>query len=207
MKALSICTLTFALLSGGRGWAQGTFIYDQQSSTDEGPPGYGSGPTMQNIPSPWGQLFTPSINSISFIRLKFDDANINDGLGVASHLNLHSGSITGPILATTASVSLPNGFDGPANFFFDTAIPLTPEVGYYFEPIIDSGGQFNIDVFSYYYPRGYMIYGGRPLTGSELWFREGVYVVPEPSPIALTAIGSGVLAAFARRGNSESHCT
>jgi hypothetical protein len=67
---------------------------------------------------------------------------------------------------------------------------------YYFEPIVESGRPWNIDAFSYNYPRGYAISGGVPLTGTDLWFREGLYFIPEPST---TGLGLVALTAFAAR--------
>ena len=149
---------------------------------------------MQNIPTPWGQSFTPNFSAISFIRLKFDDGNTNDGFGATIHLNLRSGSINGPLLGTTTPVTMPNLFTGTANFFFATEISLTPGVMYYFEPIVESGGPWNLDAESFNYSGGYVIYGGTPLTGSDLWFREGLYIVPEPSAAAFALVAMAILA-------------
>ena len=176
-------------------YGQGTFIYDQQSNTNEFVPFYGQGETMQQIPPPWGQSFTPSLASVGFIRLKFDDGDTGDGTGATVYLNLRSGSISGPILDSTAPVRMPSLFRGVTNFFFANPVPVTPGVLYYFEPVVQAGlgnGLWNIDVSSFNYPGGMFFFGGgNPQEGTDLWFREGI-VVPEPSERLLILVGSGV---------------
>ena len=165
------------------------FIYDQQSSTNEFVPSYGSGGAMLTIPSPWGQSFTPVLNSVEFIRLKFNDGNRFDGLGATVYLNLRSDSMSGAILGTTDPVTMPSQFRGTEDFFFAGGVTVTTGVIYYFEVVEQSGGAWNIDGFSYHYPGGMFFYnGGTPLSGSDLWFREGI-VIPEPAAGALLWLG------------------
>ena len=45
--------------------AQGTLVFDQQSSTDENVY-WGTGGVMQQIAPPWGQSFTPVMNFVDF---------------------------------------------------------------------------------------------------------------------------------------------
>jgi hypothetical protein len=45
---------------------------------------------------------------------------------------------------------------------------------------------------------------GQPLTGSELWFREGLYVVPEPSATAFAVVGLAILG-FHHRSQIQRH--
>ena len=166
--------------------AQRAFIIDQQSSTDETPfPGLG-GPIQSAIP-PWGQSFTPGLPSIGFIRLLLDDGNVPDGLGATVYVNLRSGSISGPIIGTTAPVTMQNNFAGTATFPFQSAVPLVPGTTYYFEPVQQSGGTWNIVGGEYPYAGGSEWSGGFPLAGVNLWFREGI-IVPEPSGIALALL-------------------
>src|SRR2546426_12653595 len=80
---------------------QGTFIYDQESSTDERVPPFGSGTVIQQFFS-YGQSFTPTLGSVDFIRLKLYDGNLSDGLGATFYVNLRSNSIGGSVLGVTA---------------------------------------------------------------------------------------------------------
>jgi hypothetical protein len=81
--------------------------------------------------------------------LQLADAVSGNGSGARVYVNLRSDSITGTILATTASVFMPDGFGtganrGYTNFFFSTSVSLTPGTTYYFQPVVQSG-----DVWSY----------------------------------------------------------
>jgi hypothetical protein len=80
-------------------FAQGTFIYDQQSSTDESPPSPQSGANMNLIPPPWGQSFTPSFAGVDFIRLKLNNEVPGARPGATIYLNIRADSIMGTILS------------------------------------------------------------------------------------------------------------
>jgi hypothetical protein len=174
---------------------QGTFVYDQQSSTDETPL-RGVGGDMNQISPPWGQSFTPAQSSVGFVKFMFNNGNIN-GLGATIYVNLVSDSISGTIIGTSASVTMPNAFAGPATFLFPSPVPLTPGTTYYFEPMLQSVGTWNIVAGPYNYPGGSVFVGGTPAPASDFWFREGI-VVPEPSSAALLALTGGVVLLFRR---------
>ncbi len=177
---------------------QGTFIYDQQDSTVEGSFPIGSFHSLQSMTSPWGQSFTPSLSGVDFIRLELVDGTLADGLGAAVYLELASGSIAGPTIGATTSVAMPNGYSGPATFFFPTTEPLMPGVQYFFRPILQSGGTWNIVEGPYQYSGGNQYNQGAIYPGGNLWFREGLYVVPEPSSVALLLLGGAALACLRR---------
>jgi hypothetical protein len=180
--------------------SQGTFVYDQQSSTDEFVPQYGSGGVMQQIQPPWGQSFTPSLFGVDFIRLKMDDGNLNDAAGASIYINLRANSISGPILGSTDPVAMPSLFAGNPTFFFPATVAVTPGVVYYFEPIVEAGsGNWNIISGPYNYAGGSRWAAGAPVLASDLWFREGLYVVPEPSSVLLLLLGSFVICWTAKR--------
>jgi hypothetical protein len=161
--------------------AQGTFVFDQQSS-DESNGGSG-GTTIQNF-QPMGQSFTPSLNGIGFVRLNLLDENRNNGQGATIYVNLRSGSIAGTIMSSTAPVALPDNFGLPLNtgyvtFLFPTEIPLQPGTIYFLQPVVQSGDLFAAFGGSFGYSGGDLYANGIPST-TDLWFREGI-IVPEPS--------------------------
>ena len=190
--AVSGCALAFlSLLPLARG--QGIFIYDQQSANESS--GGGGFIAIQSN-QPIGQSFTPTNSSIGFIRLEFSDSILN-GSGATVYVNLLSNSITGVILGKTDPIFMPDGFGvssrGFTNFLFSTPIPVTPGVTYYFEPVVQSGDtSWAVLGYHYLYPGGTAFFNGLANSGNDLWFREGVNIVPEPSSLSLL-IGSGVL--------------
>ena len=198
MKLHRIVLQAALMLVSACAWGQSTFIYDQQSSTDDTVDQFYGGTIMQDLPPPWGQSFTPSLAAVGFVRLMLNDGDLFDGRGATVYVNLRSG-ITGPILGSTAPVHMPNAFRGVPNFFFANPVPVTPGVTYYLEPILQSGppanGTWNIVGAASTDDGGYS--GGSAYSGGNLhppierWFREGI-VVPEPSAGLLLLVGSGL---------------
>jgi hypothetical protein len=184
---LQLTALAFVLGTGLAG-AQGTFVYDQQSL------GLPDGSVGLNR-TPFGQSFTPTLDSIGFIDLQligYTDANIV--------INIHSGSITGTILATSLPTIVPGSggtTSGIYDFLFSDPVSVTPGTLYFFEPVISNGG-FAVTYLlstgipgglSPGYPGGYDIIDGTRFP-QDLWFREGVVTsVPEPSSAALWLMG------------------
>jgi hypothetical protein len=172
---------------------QGTFIYDQQSSTDETP--FVGGMQVPTFPdSGNGQSFTPELSSVGFIRLLF-----NGGGGATVYVNLRSASINGPIIGTSGSVRM--SLSGPQNFLFPTPVGVTPGTPYYFEAIEQSGTAWNLAVGQYPYSGGNAYLNGVPNLPQDYWFREGI-IVPEPSSAVLLLLGGGALF-YLRRSYSK----
>jgi len=143
-----------------------------------------------------GQSFTPSLSGVGFFRVKVYDAAPRNALGATLVGTLRSGAINGPILGTTMPVVLSNGFAGSVDFFLASAVPVTPSTTYYFQTSVQSGDDWGITTMSNTpgdnYPGG-MFYGGlQPFSAGDLWFRAGIYVVPEPSSALLFCLGGGV---------------
>lgn len=175
---------------------QGVALFDQQSTNLI----EGSAP-LSGFYRPVGQSFTPALSSVGFVTLMLYDG---DALHISSgnvHVNLRANSITGPILGTSLTVSIPDNFFDVTNFSFALSVAVIPGTTYYFEPEVISG---NPGIGSYItdasYTGGSEILEGVPLAGRNLWFCEGIYVVPEPPAVSLVAISSGlVLWAWRRR--------
>src|SRR4051812_29251765 len=90
--------LTFVALFGAfRLFGQGSFVYDQQSALENS----GAEGLIDMQPNaPVGQSFTPSLNSVGFVRFfMFDGAHTGQSATVI--VNLRSDSISGPILGTS----------------------------------------------------------------------------------------------------------
>lgn len=193
---LRVQLILYVLAASASG--QGTFIYDQQSSTDEVHILPGETFSIQSATPPWGQSFTPSLSPIGFIRLGLDDGNVNDGLGATVYVNLVAGSIGGTVIASTMPITMPNNFAGFPTFYFPTAVSVKPGVTYYFTPVVQSGGTWDILSSDYNYQGGSLWENGTPALPSDLWFREGV-VTPEPSPLALLSVGTVAYIILSRR--------
>ena len=175
--------------------AQGTLVFDQQSSTDET---YSSGGVPIQFYGFVGQSFTPSLSTVGFIRIKMFDGVPANGIGATLVMNLRSNAINGPILGTTTLV-LGNGFAGSTNFVFSTAVPVVPSLTYFFETSVQSGDEWGIRLIGDNYANGNVYGGMTSATGNDLWFREGIIVVPEPTSISLVFVGGGLVALFVRR--------
>jgi hypothetical protein len=190
MKMLMLITV---LLSGAECCpSQGTVIYDQQSSIN--PNNAAGGGLIQQLATPYGQSFSPSLSGIDFIMLGFYDGQPGNGIGATVFVNLRSGSIGGPVLASTAPITMRDSFGlaapGVTNLFFGATIALIPGHAYYFEPVVQSGDLWGVSSGPYGYPGGSTFLGGAPFVGSDYWFREGI-IVPEPACGLLALLGAG----------------
>jgi PEP-CTERM motif len=178
---------------------QGTFIYDQQSATSQAG---GSGAPIQED-QPMGQSFTPSLSSVGFVQLEFWDINHGNNLGATVYVNLLSDSITGPVIDSTAPVTMPDGaFNLIETFFFSTPAAVTPGTTYYFQPeVVQPGSNDPWDVVGaavFNYSGGSFYFNGTTDFSTDLWFREGM-VVPEPSASWLALLGGGILSYVRRK--------
>ncbi len=187
-----LCSI--ALCAATSAFAQGTFQFDQQSSTDETPVLGVSGAGFQQE-QPFGQSFTPTLNSIGFIRLNVADSNPGNSLGATVYVNLRTSSITGPVLGSTTPVVLPDAFAGVVNFLFPAALDLVPGTEYYMQPVVQTGDLWtSATAGDFIYPGGELYHYGAVVPGASLWFREGLYTVPEPSGFMLVLLGLGGVA-------------
>jgi len=192
ISCLILCaTVCMAFIANG----QGTLIYDQSSATN---PAAGGGGAPIQEDQPMGQSFTPTLSSIGFVQLDFIDINPGNSLGATVYVNLWSGSISnGTLLSSTDPVFIPDGASHlVTNFLFSTAVTLTPGTTYYLQPyVVQPGSDDPWDVVgsTFNYSGGTFYFDGAPnLNNQDLWFREGVIEVPEPSSLVLILLGSGL---------------
>jgi hypothetical protein len=178
---LEITLTAFILGAGGFANAQGTFVYDQQST------GITDGAASLSA-VPFGQSFTPTLDSLGFVELQLYAA-----ISTTIDVNIRSGSITGSVLGTSLPTTIPANTSGIYEFLFSSPVTLASGTKYYFEPVEVGSGGAEADITTIQYPGGDAIYGGIPNTGQDLWFREGVVnPVPEPASAALLVV-AGVL--------------
>src|SRR5689334_7761090 len=96
MKSHRFALYSF-MLTCGLAFGQGTFIFDQQSSTETNVlPG---GVAINPVAMP-GQSFTPSLSAVGFIRLFLTDTDLQDGIGATFYINLRSNSISGAVIGS-----------------------------------------------------------------------------------------------------------
>ena len=201
--ALAVCSVQ----------GQGILVYDQESSTNAGV-GSGGAPIQQD--QPMGQSFTPTLSSVGFVQLEFDDGHPGNGLGATVFLNLWSGSISnGTLLGSTDPVFMPDyfgsgsggfGFLTPTNFFFSTPVSVTPGTTYYIQPVVVQPGSDNLwGVIggAFNYSGGTFYFNGAPdPNNSDLWFREGIVATPEPTSVIIILAGA-VGMYFCRRNSNK----
>jgi hypothetical protein len=204
MKIPTLILLGFACATGAAR-AQGTLVFDQESSSDEVS---SFGGVRIQFYGTVGQSFTPSLSTVGFVRLRQFDINPGNFVGATLVLNLRSTAINGPILGTTVPVVLDDSFAGSVSFFFAAAVPVTPSTTYFFETVVQSGDNWGITTMSNLpgdnYPGGIFYGGQQPFPAGDLWFREGI-VVPEPSSTLLFVLGSGVAGWFLRQKSGRLH--
>ena len=198
---LKLCLLQIALLlAASLAWGQGTYVYDQQTTTGDEAPGYGAGGSIDffdTFRSPWGQSFTPSLDTVGFIAIPMDDYTGGFG-GATVWVNLMTGSVSGPVIASSDPVYLTAGFNGTYYFIFSTPVPVTPGVQYFFVPQEGFGGtSVNILTDERNFPGAAFYANGIRHPEVDLLFREGI-VSPEPSSVVLLMLGGGALALFRR---------
>jgi hypothetical protein len=159
---------------------------------------------------PVGQSFVPTLTSIGFVSLLI--ANFPPPRGFASNaivsVNLWSGSISNGTLLASTSDFVSAGFAGTLDFIFSSAVTVTPGNSYYLQPLVLSGGGHvttQASVLTTGYPYGTAIIGGDALDLSDLWFREGIVVIPEPSITLLVFVGIGIWFLLTLRRGLTSH--
>ena len=205
--AVALCLTTASQLHG-----QG-FVYDQQSATAPETANYDN---FALYIQPLYESFVPTLSSIGIVQLELWDYLDANTSGARMCVDLYSGSPGHfTLLGATAVISFPPdftndglAFSGVATFDFTTPIVLSQDQTYYIEPVLIAGDQdWSVAVMQHIYPYGQLYgqvgYGAYPFTPPvDLWFREGI-VVPEPSDLALLAMGGLLMAGIL--GFKEKH--
>jgi hypothetical protein len=198
--ALGKLAVALCLATGLRLHGQG-MVYDQQSATTPEEIDYDNFVISRLLLM---QAFVPTLPSIGFVQLELTDYPDTSTTGAKMGIELYSGSPSDPtLLGTTELVSLPPNFtndglaySGVATFYFATPIALVPGQTYYITPAEITGDNvWSVAVTDNTYPYGQLYAGGNPFSlPTDLWFREGIVATPEPSDLALLAMGGLVVA-------------
>lgn len=137
--------------------------------------------------SPVGQEFSPILNCLEVVQLEI--TNIMDDAEFI--VNIHSESITGPVIGTSSTVTISGYFSGIVTFIFDP-LPLQPQSLYVFEIVQTVGTEGGIGNGTNYssYPLGCKILHGNPYENSDFWFREGIIEVTAMHRLTWAAVKS-----------------
>lgn len=188
MKTPNLLIILFAFATNAL-CAQGTLVFDQESSNDETV--FGGALPIQ-LYSSLGQSFTPSLTAVSFVQLRFLDIDPNNNSGATVVIKLRANSMNGAVIGTSQLVMV-DGFSGVASFLFGHQISVTPNSIYFIDASVLSGDTLGIITIGDTYSGGSIFADGFPAIGNDLWFREGI-VVPEPTSAALVILGVGLSA-------------
>ncbi len=148
----------------------------------------------------YSQTFTPALDRLDFVTLRLqkfggdtDPATFKVALYEA-HYNPDDMSYTGPLLGTSDAVVLPNDLPPTdVEFNFAITVNLTPGQLYlmYLWGIGDGGNYGIAHASGNGYAGGMMLEGFWPsfTNAQDLAFSEGFVEVPEPTSLALLAVG------------------
>ena len=127
--------VAFAVKSTAFGQGTVSYIYDQQSATND-VGGTGTFSTTIYAGGTIGQSFVPTMSSVGFIRLSLVPTRFG---GVTAHVNLWSDEIgTGTLLASTDPVFLLPLVAGYPNFYFPTAVTVVPNNTYFVQLVSEA---------------------------------------------------------------------
>jgi hypothetical protein len=201
MKAL--LSLLLVLWTERLALSQGTFIYDQQSSVEGS---YKEGLAYIQQSQPMGQSFTPSLSAVGFVRLYMNNGLSGNTSAATVYVNLRTNSTSGPILAQSLPVTIPGGslFVSTVDFVFANGVTVSPNATYFFQPVVQDNDNIGVSMGQYGYLGGDVIIRGAANTSLDFWFREGLYIVPEPSAAALLGLSGVALFCRARKRRRES---
>ena len=149
---------------------------------------------------PMGQEFRPTLSSLDFVELMLWDFFSPGGYQIGElAVSIRAGTIDGPVLATSSPLFLQPTFDGVGHFDFATPVPLTPGATYVLQVDVVAGGDWGAGGSgTSSYPDGREIRQGIPLEDDDLYFREGITIIPEPNALTCLVLGGAVFYARAK---------
>lgn len=96
------------------------------------------------------------------------------------YVNLRADSVSGTVLGTSQSVTMPDSFGLPTfskgyvDFLFSTSVTVHPGTQYFFQPVLQSGDAWGILNDTFNYGGGTAILAGNESPTLDQWFREGL---------------------------------
>lgn len=135
--------------------------------------------------APIVQEFTPAIGALDVVEIWTEDfgSSGGNGLGAKLELLLREDTTNGPVLATSAPLTLPDGWNAPSRFSFTNVVWLTPESRYALELRVISGDNWGVHSHGQLapptYSRGRYFVAGQATETQDMWFRTGIRM---PSP-------------------------
>lgn len=135
--------------------------------------------------APVVQEFTPAIGALDVVEIWTQDLGNqqNNGVGATLQAVLHEAAASGSVLAVSAPLMLPDGWNAPSRFDFTNVVWLTPEARYALELRVLAGDNWGVNshglLFPPAYSRGRYFLAGQPTDALDMWFRTGLRM---PSP-------------------------
>ena len=169
--------------------------FSQSTIVDQGNETYYP-PSTWNIEyfHPMGQEFTPALTFLNFVDLMLMDFYGQGYTTGELAVSIRSGTVTGPVLGTSESLFLQPTFQGVGHFNFSTPVSLTPGAVYVMQVDVLSGGDWGVGASgTSSYGSGREIKSGVPIESDDLFFREGITVVPEPTTLACFGLGLAIV--------------
>ena len=188
VRGIAYLTMTILAIGGANCANAGSFTADQSQTVS-------NIFTNLSLASPVGQEFRPRLSSLEGIEILLEDAFVGKGPEAKFALTIHQATLGGPDIGTSAIVTLTTGFNRDVVFFdFPSPVPLVPENLYVFGITQLEGATYFVGGSSEdLYSRGRAIVNGSPVPPGfliqDLYFQEGVTVIPEPATMVLLAMG------------------
>jgi hypothetical protein len=135
-------------------------------------------PLDQNVLifSPVGQEFLPNLPMLHVVQVWLTDYIDRGSVPATFIVNIHAGTINGPIVGTSTALTLPGTFNDVATFIFEP-VSLVPQSLYVMEVVQLTSTNWGIRSLGgggATYPLGHQILAGVPREDNDLWFREGI---------------------------------
>jgi hypothetical protein len=149
--------------------------------------------------TPSGQEFIPTQTALTFADFFVEDGGSDIGPGCNIRVDVHAGTMSGPVVGSSQVLLAPDGVNGYMRFPFATPAPVTPGDTYVLEAVKLSSGTGTLNYFivanlNDTYSRGRPVRSGTPVTTAQDYlFRTGRSTAAGPRT-------SGTLQPFAYSG-------
>ncbi len=127
------------------------------------------------------QEFTPAFGALDVVEVYTRDWSfpVTNGIGATLQVSIREDTTNGAILAASAPLELPDGWEGPSQFLFANLVWLTPGKRYAIEVELLEGNNWGVDSYGTFappYDGGRYFVGPYQINGKDMWFRTGVRV-------------------------------